>query len=419
MKQKSKKIILILFAAIVFWGASEYFFNKAEADETTFQISINGQHPWSETFDWENFLPGNAKKINLVIKNTGEYPAKIWKKIENLTVEENGITEPEGQWYADNGIAGGKNDLDSAIVYDLKIGSDIIVNSEANIALSEIKNAYIYLGELAPAAEMIAEERYFFETGAGNWFQSDKMIFDIKILALSLDAPAPAGTIIMKISEPDSGLNSQYGYGHNYSKAAVNFKYDTPAAGKLSGAINAAGLKPYAAYQVKFEGKPACQYGVGGNDAANEYIGYKGRWWNNTANSNADDAYYAANKAKLDGDPTKECLVGYLVWDFFTADSVGNANKIIETANSYHVLWAGGGICNILNNSFLYAPDALHPSVKFASADKVDGEIERGVCGGLTLNAGDYDLKIFLTEESFHQGNWATVLEKDINFTIE
>jgi len=44
----------------------------------------------------------------------------------------------------------------------------------------------------------------------------------------------------------------------------------------------------------------------------------------------------------------------------------------------------------------------------------------RPACGGLTLNSGTYDLKMVLTEESFHQspGTWAAVLMKDINFVI-
>jgi hypothetical protein len=51
----------------------------------------------------------------------------------------------------------------------------------------------------------------------------------------------------------------------------------------------------------------------------------------------------------------------------------------------------------------------------------VEGEIERGTCGNLSLDTGIYDLKLVLTEESFHQaeGVWTTVLQKDINFEIE
>ena len=81
-------------------------------------------------------------------------------------------------------------------------------------------------------------------------------------------------------------------------------------------------------------------------------------------------------------------------------------------------MFANGGVCNSTDNSHSGYLDPVHPAVLFAFPADVGGQIERGVCGRLILNAGDYDLKISLTEESFHQGNWATVLEKDINFTI-
>jgi len=76
----------------------------------------------------------------------------------------------------------------------------------------------------------------------------------------------------------DLGASPQFGPDHDYSTANVSFTYDTPANDKLLGTITATGLKPGMTYQVKFIGKPTCAYGASGNDAASEYIGYKGRW---------------------------------------------------------------------------------------------------------------------------------------------
>ncbi len=417
MKKLLKEFIIISFAAFIFLGVYSYFPRNAEADEVHIKISVNDQKPWSETFYWDNFLPGDSKKINLAIKNTGTDPARIWKRINNLTTEENGITNPEGEWYdannVDRGI--GKNDMDSAIIYDLRVDGNIIINKETNISLSDMGNGYKYLGELASGAEMTAEEEYYLKSDAENWLQSDKMIFDTEILALSLDAPVPE-TRTININELGGDIASQYGYQFDYSGAAVNFTYDTPATEKLRGVINATGLKPYATYQVKFEGKPVCQFGAAGNDLANENIGYKGRWWDRTINSNVNDTYYEANSIYKGG---THCITGYLVWDFFTVNADGNASKIIETTNSYHVLFANGGVCGSTDNSHLSYLDSAHPSVLFAAAGDVGGQLERGACGGLVLNSGDYDLRIVLTEESFHQGSWATVLGKDIGFRIE
>ena len=215
------------------------------------------------------------------------------------------------------------------------------------------------------------------------------------------------------INLADLGADPQYGYVHDYSGANVSFTYNTPANGKLSGTITATGLKPYATYQLKFDGIPTCQDSVNGNNAANEYIGYKGRWWDNTTNSNTNDAGYLAFK-------DTHCINGYLVWDFITANASGNVTKAVATANSYHVLFSGGGVCNSINNDYLAYLDPAHPTIKFSPADKVNGQIERFTCGGLTLDAGSYDLQMTLTEESFHQGpgTWTAVMSGKINFGI-
>jgi len=215
------------------------------------------------------------------------------------------------------------------------------------------------------------------------------------------------------ITLTDLGAVSQYGYYHNYAGANVTFQYTTPDAGKITGTVTATGLKPYATYQLKFEGKPTCMYGVAGDNVANENVGYMGRWWDNTTNSNTNDAGYVANH-------TTHCITGYLVWGYITADASGNVTKIVTTDSSYHVLWSGGGICDTVANTFLAHLDAAHPTVWFSPADKVNGEIERGSCYGMTFISGTYKLGMSLTEESFHQGpgTWTTVMIGDIEFEI-
>jgi hypothetical protein len=181
----------------------------------------------------------------------------------------------------------------------------------------------------------------------------------------------------------------------------------------LSGQISATGLKPYATYQLKFEGTPTCA-NASGDDALNEIIGYKGRWWD-IIEGNKDDSFYEANSEYQGGD---HCIVGYLVWDYITADSSGNASKSVSTSSSYHVLRCGGGVCGTVDDSFLDTLDVAHNSILFCPADKVNGELERFSCGGLVLDPGTYHLKIILNEESFHEGNWTAVMDSPIDFTI-
>jgi len=232
------------------------------------------------------------------------------------------------------------------------------------------------------------------------------------------------GKTTITINDPGPQYSSdQYGYYFDYSSADVKFTYcnkDT----KLRGLIQATGLKPYCTYQLKLSGIPTC-LDPSGDDAANEYLGYKGRWSCadcdcTSVSCNRDDAEYEANKVLPDTDPNKECIAAYLVFDYFTADASGNAYKFVEADTSYHVLWSGGGICDTKLNTYLAALDPSHPGVQFSPADKVNGESEtgRGGCGGLTLDPDTYTYGIYLTEESFHQGPWASVLWGIINFEI-
>ena len=273
-----------------------------------------------------------------------------------------------------------------------------------------------------------------FRIGKQWWWSDIYSLWDGKIDEVKIYNRALSNTEILNeycsakttitINEPGPQYdNNQYGYNFDYSGANVEFTYCNKDS-NLRGTITATGLKPYCTYQVKLLGIPTCQDATG-DDMANEYIGYKGRWTCvscscSGAACNRNDAQYEANKALPDGDPAKECIAGYLVFDFFTADENGDATKFIEAETSYHVLFAGGGICNSNNNDFLYYPDAAHPTLAFCPPDKVNGQPEsgRGGCGGLTLDSDNYHCTIALTEESFHKGNWATVLEGLIDFKI-
>ena len=239
------------------------------------------------------------------------------------------------------------------------------------------------------------------------------------LLALaSACASDPACESSTTIYLSDLATASQYGYYHDYSGATAGFTYDTPADDKISGTFAAAGLKPYATYQLKFDGKPVCAGGT--DDAGNEYLGYLGRWWNNTDGGNVNDAYYEANSVYKGG---TKCISGYLVWGYVTADADGNvAAKAVTADTSYHVLWCDeNSACGGANsNADLITPDAAHPTINFCAADGVYGELERFTCGGLTFAPGNYGLKMILNEESFHQGpgTWTAVMAGNILFGI-
>jgi hypothetical protein len=269
-------------------------------------------------------------------------------------------------------------------------------------------------------------KQFYWATAYSYW---DGKIDEVKIYDRALTSTEihdeycqgnPTATITINNPGPQYD-NTQYGYDFDYSSADVKFTYyceDT----NLRGTIEATGLKPYCTYQVKLIGIPTC-LDSSGDDMANEYIGYKGRWTCTScactgAACNRNDAQYLAN-SPFRGSGS-ECIAGYLVFDFFTVDENGDATKYIEAETSYRVLFPGGGTCNSNTYTYLYYPDAAHPTLAFCPPDKVNGQPEggRGGCGGLSLDADTYHCTIALTEESFHQGNWATVLEGLIDFKI-
>jgi hypothetical protein len=258
----------------------------------------------------------------------------------------------------------------------------------------------------------------------GDWSSRDEWFFDnwpglIRYTKSTNGNPFQSETVYFS----DLAASPQLGTDHDYSTANVSFTYDTPSLSKLSGIITGTGLKPNMTYQTKFIGKPTCAYGISGNDSASEYIGYKGRWTCldcvcSGAGCNRTDAAYEANKALPDGHGDKECIAGYLAWDYITADNSGAITKTIETTNSYHVLWCSGGTCGQTNNSQL----VVQSPYPICAESDVNGQIERFTCDGLVLDAGTYNLDFVLTEESFHQdayGVWTTVMGTDINFEIE
>ena len=584
-----------IFASLITAGTFAYFTDTETSIGNSFtagtiDISVNGQDHWVETFSLDDMKPGYSQEITVEITNTGENPVKIWKIIKNVVTEENGIVEPEQDWYDTYNSGQPKNDLDSAIVYEMEIDGTIAVAEEAGITLDKIKDYHVNLvkldnpfdqfngdGIFYPGESITVRQKYYFMEDTENWAQSDQISFDIEFIAQQIDAPKPLKQMAFidntynspeyKASEdeitgilkynpisltfnydfmgvgldynkeycliyyadpyPGNGLtqstgalidsgtpnsegvlvlsgskdlgtdlpnpddqnyphgakiwlipcsayneinhcvigwpiddtnwlldnwpglikykkgespetpeiktiyindlggdvSSQYGYSHDYSGADVSFTYITPSTGRLKGTIQATGLKPYCTYQLKLVGTPTCQDPIDGNDAINEHIGYKGRWTCTDctcsgAGCNRDDTKYLAN-SHYRGD-SSECIAGYLVFGYFTADSSGNANKYITGDTSYHVLWSGGGICNTnVNNNLAYL-DSSHSTVLFSPADKVNGQPEagRGGCNGLSLNPYSYSCKIVLTEESFHKGNWATVLEGNIDFEI-
>jgi len=112
----------------------------------------------------------------------------------------------------------------------------------------------------------------------------------------------------------------------------VTFTYNNKA-NTFKGTLTATGLKPNFAYQIKLVGKPDL------DDWSNEQIGYAGRWWRKQPNpGNSNDTEYKANRDNPD-----YIFEGYLLFDFFVTDEIGNVSISFAADSSFHVLWATHG----------------------------------------------------------------------------
>ena len=247
-----------------------------------------------------------------------------------------------------------------------------------------------------------------------------RAFFVTLMVLLLFVSTAQASTVIL--APVDRGTEYIYPEPNDYDLTFVTVDFNV-INDNFRANLVADGLKPGFTYQVKLDGIPAC---AGGDDATNEKIGYSGRWTcldcdGSVSGNNRTDAQYEANKLLPGDDPDKECIAGYLVFDYFVADQNGDADLWVEADASYHVLWCGP---TSGSNAYLYSGYTPATSYctdgKYCAYEDVTPEIERPAF--TQLPDGQYlHVRFVLTEESFHQncGTWCTVLGRGILFEVD
>lgn len=205
-----RKILFSLLAigavgAIVTGGTIAYLSDSESSHGNTYslgtvEISVNQELHWSHSLVWENFEPGDSTELTLLIKNEGVNPVKIWQILKCFTADENGVAEPESEWYATYNNGQPKNDLDTAVVFGLTVNGKTAVAKEAGVTLAEIKNYYLNLkkndpesdpsdnGILSPGETLSVVHQYHLPLDTPNWAQSDKLIFTIELDARQAEA---------------------------------------------------------------------------------------------------------------------------------------------------------------------------------------------------------------------------------------
>lgn len=231
---------------------------------------------------------------------------------------------------------------------------------------------------------------------------------------------------------------------YDYASATVVFAYQDHGP-TIGGSFTGSNLKPNFAYQVKLNGKPTYFWGPEGNDLANERIGFAGRWWLNKVEKatgtvlggwNSNDAEYVSWKAQDFTDGVYDYVYeGYLLFAYLVTDEDGQVAQDLTIDSSFHVLWKTAQRTPGLND----APPTMHTFVVNGASDwyassqldevrsiYAEWEPTRALPGELLLPAGTYAVRLFLTEESFHEsagsppsGSWATVMtHDDVQFVI-
>ena len=231
---------------------------------------------------------------------------------------------------------------------------------------------------------------------------------------------------------------------YDYASATAVFAYPDRAP-NLGGAFTGSNLKPNFTYQVKLNGKPSYFWGPDGDDLANERIGFAGRWWLNKVEKatgtvvggwNSNDAEYVAWKAQGFTDGVYDyAYEGYLLFAYLVTDENGQVVRDVTLDSSFHVLWKTAQRAPGPNDStpttHTFAVNEASDWYASSQSDEVrsiyaEWEPTRALPGELALPAGTYAVRLFLTEESFHEstgsppsGSWATVMAHDeVQFAI-
>lgn len=260
MNKILKSLAVIAFVAAIAVGATSSFFTDEEKSTGntftagTIDISVAGQNPW--TTKWRNTLdkPSQTNYMTFTVKNVGENPANVWKRLNNVSnsggvssyppagnnivsvaSSEPEYTEGGGTFtYDGNGDVNGynttsyveRNELSAYIIYDMSTcvkttdasscvtttnndqqqvpsgtGWNIIIPESHEVRIDNVNGIWIKIAtNLAPNAELVVSQSYHLkawndaaEDQITNWAQGDVMTFDIELVAMQLTAPAPNG----------------------------------------------------------------------------------------------------------------------------------------------------------------------------------------------------------------------------------
>jgi len=221
----------------------------------------------------------------------------------------------------------------------------------------------------------------------------------------------------------------------SYDACEVRVEYEA-CARTLKGWLRARGLKPWFVYQIKLVGAapvlgPDETDNVDMESWSSWQLGRMGRWWCHDCDWNVSDAELGEHLSK--GHEVR----GYLLFDWLITDGQGECDHQFWMDRSLHVLWKVGQRDRGEHDSAPRWYGIERGEYGYESGDvggggeeAVFGEWEpaRATVGKLGVPAGEYRVRMNLTEETWHSnlgdrtqelgGHWAWVLDGDLQFTV-
>lgn len=291
-------MVMIAAVAAMVAGATGAFFSDTETSAVntytagTIDISVDGQNPWNKA--WSNYLdkPCQTNYMNFVIKNEGENPARVWKKLTDVVNgpgaaiypdSQNGPASSEPEYY--DGLVNGnyveRDNLSAFMIYDMAIcvkggdatckfladdgynnadkkpdmntGWTVLIDENDQVRVDNVVDTWIELiGDLQPEEELYVSQSYHLMTWddsgqpmVTNWAQGDTMEFVVELEARQIDAPAP-GTAMqdnkvvssVEFIKKDATSWEEIGVSLgtlSYEVSAETFNYDIDVNGLVDG----------------------------------------------------------------------------------------------------------------------------------------------------------------------------------------
>jgi len=189
MKRILLSLMTIAVVAAVGIGAARAYFSDTETsvgntiNAGTIDIAVDGDNPWTKTYteQWSDMKPSYDRTMTFPIKNVGENPLVLWKRIVVTDWLDGVESEPEcvaegGTWGNPSGPCSGgmpKDDLDSVINYQMVFGGTTVIDKAWGVKMKDVDTLWVPLGKLTPGQELAMTQLYHMDETAGNEYQGD------------------------------------------------------------------------------------------------------------------------------------------------------------------------------------------------------------------------------------------------------